>query len=510
MSGDVVDQGPHRGQLAAPGPGQDPADAASNICNFVRDHVELLQLHNVAVPAQPAHNEPLANWKAWALAVLALSHVCGDNETQRRRRRDDEETERRRRRDDEETERRRRRDDEETQLRQRRDHVVLHQLVEFAQRPQPVWSSGSSVSHAALHLGFTNAPLTASDNSLGSAAAAGSASGPGAGPSGSGAGASSATRPQEAAEDDSAAAGAAVAGTAAGAEAAGTLQRVRDPPTQGMGPLAVGADPERTGRGRTPVAGLGAGAASGSPRCGCRAPACRGPPSWDHRSRRWATRGAWARGRYRMGSGSLPVCWAAAAAMRRRRTAVAKTSEFSHQWACCVGGAAKPGTAGMADGLPTGVAVVALRDAVALPTLTLPEQLQRPPLPLGGGDDDDDESLIACALLKRHPGSALAVALTTVLAGVAEDQEDADQPLCGDVWRDVPVLVALSAGCGVPGGDVAARRVARRAAHYRWEGVQLLRAMPGGRSRVCPPPDAQWQLVEAMHGRQGASPLPTK
>ncbi|PNH08221.1 PHD and RING finger domain-containing protein 1 [Tetrabaena socialis] len=181
-------------------------------------------------------------------------------------------------------------------------------------------------------------------------------------------------------------------------------------------------------------------------------------------------------------------------------------------------------SAGVADGLPTGGAVVALRDAVALPTLvsvmasalalqrhyiaphdmqTLPEQLQRPPLPLGGGADDDDESLIACALLQRHPGSALAIALTTGLAGVAEDQEDADKPLCGDVWRDVPVLEALSAGCGVPGGDVAARRVARRAAHYRWEGVQLLRAMPGGRSRVCPPPDARWRLVEAMHGRLG-------
>ncbi|PNH08223.1 Pro-Pol polyprotein [Tetrabaena socialis] len=129
-------------------------------------------------------------------------------------------------------------------------------------------------------------------------------------------------------------------------------------------------------------------------------------------------------------------------------------------------------SAGVADGLPTGGAVVALRDAVALPTL-------------------------------RHPGSALAIALTTGLAGVAEDQEDADKPLCGDVWRDVPVLEALSAGCGVPGGDVAARRVARRAAHYRWEGVQLLRAMPGGRSRVCPPPDARWRLVEAMHGRLG-------
>ncbi|PNH01236.1 Retrovirus-related Pol polyprotein from transposon [Tetrabaena socialis] len=181
-------------------------------------------------------------------------------------------------------------------------------------------------------------------------------------------------------------------------------------------------------------------------------------------------------------------------------------------------------SAGVADGLPTGVAVVALRDAVAPPTLvsvmasalalqrhyvtphdmqTLPEQLQRPPLPLGGGADDDDESLIACALLQRHPGSALAVALTTVLAGVAEDQEDADQPLCGDVWRDAPVLEALRAGCGVPGGDVAARRVARRAAHYRWEGAQLLRAMPGGRSRVCPPPDARRRLVEAMHGRLG-------
>ncbi|PNH02897.1 hypothetical protein TSOC_011081 [Tetrabaena socialis] len=113
----------------------------------------------------------------------------------------------------------------------------------------------------------------------------------------------------------------------------------------------------------------------------------------------------------------------------------------------------------------------------------------------GGGADNGDESLIACALLQQHPGSALAVALTTVLAGVAEDQEDADQTLCGDVWRDGPVLEALRAGCGIPGGDVAARRGARRAAHYRWEDTQLLRAMPGGRSRVCPPPDARRRLV---------------
>ncbi|KAG2439859.1 hypothetical protein HYH02_010491 [Chlamydomonas schloesseri] len=123
-------------------------------------------------------------------------------------------------------------------------------------------AAGPAVAGTVAGTEAAGTPPTASDNSAGLAAAAGSASGPGAGPSGSGAGAYSATRPRvAAAEDDSA---------AAGAEAAGTLRRVRDPPTQGTGPLAAGADPERTGRGRTPAAGLGAGAADGSPRCGCR------------------------------------------------------------------------------------------------------------------------------------------------------------------------------------------------------------------------------------------------
>ncbi|PNH03441.1 Retrovirus-related Pol polyprotein from transposon [Tetrabaena socialis] len=167
--------------------------------------------------------------------------------------------------------------------------------------------------------------------------------------------------------------------------------------------------------------------------------------------------------------------------------------------------------AGVAAGLEAGMAVVALRDAVAPPTLvcvlaaalalqrhyvtphdmqTLPERLQRPAEPLGG----------------RHPGSALAIALTTGLADAAEGQEEAGQPLCAEVWGDEVVIEALragGAGSSPPGGDAVARRVARRAAHYRWDGSQLLRAMPGGRSRVCPPPDSRRRLVEMMHGRLG-------
>ncbi|PNH09774.1 Pro-Pol polyprotein, partial [Tetrabaena socialis] len=186
--------------------------------------------------------------------------------------------------------------------------------------------------------------------------------------------------------------------------------------------------------------------------------------------------------------------------------------------------------AGVAAGLAAGLAVVALRDAVAPPTLvcvlatalalqrhyvtphdmqSLPERLQRPAEPLGGWaprEEDEEESWVARALVQRHPGSALAIALTMGLADAAEGQEEAGQPLCADVWGDEAVIEALRAGGAggrPPGGDAAARRVARRAAHYRWDGSQLLRAMPGGRSRVCPPPDARRRLVEVMHGRLG-------
>ncbi|PNH10705.1 hypothetical protein TSOC_002502 [Tetrabaena socialis] len=165
-------------------------------------------------------------------------------------------------------------------------------------------------------------------------------------------------------------------------------------------------------------------------------------------------------------------------------------------------------TAGVAAGLEAGMAVVALRDAVAPPTLvcvlaaalalqrhyvtphdmqTLPERLQRPAEPLGGWaprveeDEGEDEE-------------------------ESWGQEEAGQPLCADVWGDEAVIEALragGAGSSPPGGDAVARRVARRAAHYRWNGSQLLRAMPGGRSRVCPPPDSRRRLVEMMHGRLG-------
>ncbi|PNH10904.1 hypothetical protein TSOC_002298 [Tetrabaena socialis] len=136
---------------------------------------------------------------------------------------------------------------------------------------------------------------------------------------------------------------------------------------------------------------------------------------------------------------------------------------------------------------------------------TLPERLQRPVEPLGGWAprvDEDEESWVARALVQRHPGSALAIALTTGLADAAEGHEEAGQPLCADVWGDETVIEALRAGgacSSPPGGDAVARRVARRAAHYRWDGSQLLRAMPGGR----PPPDSRRRLVEMMHSRLG-------
>ena len=56
---------------------------------------------------------------------------------------------------------------------------------------------------------------------------------------------------------------------------------------------------------------------------------------------------------------------------------------------------------------------------------------------------------------------------------------------------------------GGTAGDAVARRVARRAASYRWDGTQLLRLMVNGASRVCPAPAARRDIVAATHSRLG-------
>ena len=183
--------------------------------------------------------------------------------------------------------------------------------------------------------------------------------------------------------------------------------------------------------------------------------------------------------------------------------------------------------AGIAEGLPPALVATVLSEPIAPPTvvcvLASALALQRhyvtphdtqvlsskevlPALvPLGGEIEEHEEveTDIGQALLQRQLGSGLAAAFTTVLAEAADQQEATAQPLCPDVWSDEPVMAALQAGDTVEGGAWGSRRVARRAASYRWDGVQLLRVMANGGERVCPPPEARKAVVEAVHSRLG-------
>ncbi|GFR46307.1 hypothetical protein Agub_g7871 [Astrephomene gubernaculifera] len=116
-----------------------------------------------------------------------------------------------------------------------------------------------------------------------------------------------------------------------------------------------------------------------------------------------------------------------------------------------------------------------------------------------GASSDDVETVVVRGLLQRQPTSELAIALTTMVAEVADAVEAEADPLCMDVWDDKPVIEALRAGDAASGGAMGLRRVARRAARYRWDGVQLLLLVHGGRARVCPPPAARLALAEATH-----------
>ena len=90
-----------------------------------------------------------------------------------------------------------------------------------------------------------------------------------------------------------------------------------------------------------------------------------------------------------------------------------------------------------------------------------------------------------------------------MLAEAAEQQEVSAQPQCPDVWSDEPVMEALRSGAEMARGGEDARRIARRAASYRWDGTQLLRVMANGGQRVCPPPGARLEIVGAVHRQLG-------
>ncbi len=90
------------------------------------------------------------------------------------------------------------------------------------------------------------------------------------------------------------------------------------------------------------------------------------------------------------------------------------------------------------------------------------------------------------------------------LATAMEDAERRSSPTCPDIWTDGNTLAYLRRGKVDPAWPPAeARRVARRARHYRMQGQRLLRVMPLSHHRVVPAPEERNQLIRRVHEETG-------
>ena len=101
-------------------------------------------------------------------------------------------------------------------------------------------------------------------------------------------------------------------------------------------------------------------------------------------------------------------------------------------------------------------------------------------------------------VMEQMDSSPMPVLMTYACVAVAGQGEGAGD----DIWEDHDTLKYLQEGI-LPEDRGTRRRVAKRAAQYRWVGGELKKVLFNGTLRVVPPPDQRQALIKATHEQCG-------